>query len=126
MLSNIWVWDPGSEKNLFRIPDPGVKKAPDPGSGSATLVNNNEDCKLNIPCGSTYLRRDGSRWLHMILMGRPFSTSKFIVSRALSAEKGRKILNNKKKVKEGFKSIPDTYSRVKESMDRGSGSATLN
>jgi hypothetical protein len=25
-------------KNLFRIPDPGVKKAPDPGSGSATLV----------------------------------------------------------------------------------------
>jgi hypothetical protein len=25
------------EKNLFRIPDPGVKKAPDPGSVSATL-----------------------------------------------------------------------------------------
>ena len=39
MLSNIWVWDPG--KNLFRIPDPGVKKAPDPGSGSATLVRHN-------------------------------------------------------------------------------------
>ncbi len=38
-LSKIWVWDPGSGKNLFRIPDPGVKKAPDPGSGSATLVN---------------------------------------------------------------------------------------
>jgi hypothetical protein len=37
MLSNIWVWDPGYGKNLFRIPDPGVKKAPDPGSGSATL-----------------------------------------------------------------------------------------
>jgi hypothetical protein len=44
MLSKVWVWDPGSEirdpgsgKNLFRIPDPGVKKAPDPGSGSATL-----------------------------------------------------------------------------------------
>ncbi len=32
MLSNIWVWDPGSEKNLFRIPDPGFKKALDPGS----------------------------------------------------------------------------------------------
>jgi hypothetical protein len=38
-LSKIWVWDPGSEirdpgsgKNLFRISDPGVKKAPDPGS----------------------------------------------------------------------------------------------
>jgi hypothetical protein len=36
-LSKIWVWDPGSGKNLFRIQDPGVKKAPDPGSGSATL-----------------------------------------------------------------------------------------
>ncbi len=35
----IWSWDPGSGKNLFRIPDPGVKKhpIPDPGSGSATL-----------------------------------------------------------------------------------------
>jgi hypothetical protein len=39
MLSNIWVWDPGSGirdpgsgKTLFRIPDPGVKKALDPGS----------------------------------------------------------------------------------------------
>jgi hypothetical protein len=38
-LSKIWIWDlgsgirdPGSGKNLFRIPDPGVKKALDPGS----------------------------------------------------------------------------------------------
>jgi len=31
------IRDLGSGKNLFRIPDPGVKKAPDPGSGSATL-----------------------------------------------------------------------------------------
>jgi hypothetical protein len=29
------IRDTGSGKNLFRIPDPGVKKAPDP--GSATL-----------------------------------------------------------------------------------------
>ncbi len=35
-LSKIWIWDPGSGKNLFWILDPGVKKAPDPGSGSAT------------------------------------------------------------------------------------------
>jgi hypothetical protein len=27
------------EKNLFRIPDPGVKKAPDPGTGSAKQQN---------------------------------------------------------------------------------------
>jgi hypothetical protein len=27
----------GIRKKLFQIPDPGVKKGPDPGSGSATL-----------------------------------------------------------------------------------------
>jgi hypothetical protein len=31
------IRDPESRKNLFRIPGPRVKKAPDPGSGSATL-----------------------------------------------------------------------------------------
>ncbi len=31
------VRDPGSGKDILRIPDPGVKKAPDPGSWSATL-----------------------------------------------------------------------------------------
>ncbi len=30
------IRDPGSGKNLFWIPDPGVKKAPDP--GTATLA----------------------------------------------------------------------------------------
>jgi hypothetical protein len=34
------IRDPRSGKNQFRIPDPGVKKAPDPGSGSATLTRN--------------------------------------------------------------------------------------
>jgi hypothetical protein len=40
-LSKIWDWDlrSGIRKNLFWIPDPGVKKAPDPGSGFATLIN---------------------------------------------------------------------------------------
>jgi hypothetical protein len=51
--SKIWVWDPGSEirdpgseirdpektYSGSRIPDLGVKKAPDPGSGSATLTD---------------------------------------------------------------------------------------
>jgi hypothetical protein len=36
-----WIRDPGSGKNLFWIPDPVVKKAPDPGSGSATLLFRN-------------------------------------------------------------------------------------
>ncbi len=38
-LSKIWVWDPGSGKNLFQILGPGSRgqKAPDPGSRSATL-----------------------------------------------------------------------------------------
>ena len=33
-------------------------------------------------------RREGSRWDHIIRMGRPFITSKFIVSRARSASAG--------------------------------------
>ena len=37
MVLGSGIRDP--EKNTFRIPDPGVKKAPDPGSGSATLMN---------------------------------------------------------------------------------------
>jgi hypothetical protein len=39
-LSKIWVWYPGSGKTYSGswIPDPGLKKAPDPGSGSATLI----------------------------------------------------------------------------------------
>ncbi len=40
MVLGFGIRDPGSGKNLFRIPDPGVKKAPDPGSGSATLTIN--------------------------------------------------------------------------------------
>jgi hypothetical protein len=36
-LSKIWLRDLGSGKKLFRIPDTGVKKAPDPGSESATV-----------------------------------------------------------------------------------------
>jgi hypothetical protein len=32
------IRDPGSGKNSSRIPDPWGKKAPDPGSGSATLI----------------------------------------------------------------------------------------
>jgi hypothetical protein len=39
--------DPGSGKNPFRIPDPGVKKAPDPGSGSATLTNSLKLCSFS-------------------------------------------------------------------------------
>jgi hypothetical protein len=35
ITKKIWVWDPGSGKNLFRNPDPGVKKEPD--RRSATL-----------------------------------------------------------------------------------------
>jgi hypothetical protein len=40
-LSKIWVGirDPGSGINLFQIPDPGVKKAPDSGSGSVSLLD---------------------------------------------------------------------------------------
>ncbi len=54
-LSKIWVWDPGSEirdpeKNLFRIPDLGLKKAPDPGSGSTTLELRPERLERGYHC----------------------------------------------------------------------------
>jgi hypothetical protein len=41
MILGSGIRDPGSGKNLFRIPDPGVKKhpIPDPRSGSATLLS---------------------------------------------------------------------------------------
>jgi hypothetical protein len=39
----------GIGKNLFWIPDPGVKKAPDPGSGSATLVEGEELIIRRLP-----------------------------------------------------------------------------
>jgi hypothetical protein len=32
------IWDPEKTYSGSRIPDPGVKKAPDPGSGFATLT----------------------------------------------------------------------------------------
>jgi hypothetical protein len=37
-LSKIWVWDPRSGSGIRKksIPDPGVKKAPDPGSATLT------------------------------------------------------------------------------------------
>jgi hypothetical protein len=39
-LSKIWVWDPESGKNLFRIADPESRgqKAPDPGSATLQVV----------------------------------------------------------------------------------------
>jgi hypothetical protein len=35
----------GIRKKPIRIPDPGVKKAPDPGSGSATLLVSETFCE---------------------------------------------------------------------------------
>jgi len=39
-------WDPGSGKNSPRIPDPGVKKAPDPGFGSR--IRNTQVYRLQV------------------------------------------------------------------------------
>jgi hypothetical protein len=62
-LLKIWSWDPGSGKNLFRIPDPGVKKhpIPDPGSGSATLVVGHF-----LPPGSVCQIRIRIHWPYLI------------------------------------------------------------
>jgi hypothetical protein len=54
-LLKMWSWDPGSGKNLFRIPDPGVKKAPDPGSririrNTAKKEKNKKFHVCRVPC----------------------------------------------------------------------------
>jgi hypothetical protein len=40
------IRDPGSGKNLFRIPDPGVKKAPDPGSRIRIRNTEKDECTV--------------------------------------------------------------------------------
>jgi hypothetical protein len=56
-LSKRWVWDPrsGIRKNLFRIPDPRVKKAPDPGSATLPVTNvpKNNSTSTNSPPNET-------------------------------------------------------------------------
>ncbi len=37
-LSKIWVWDPRSVIRENPIPDPGVKKEPDPGSATLLII----------------------------------------------------------------------------------------
>jgi hypothetical protein len=56
-LSKIWVWDPGSGKNLFRIPDPGVKKAPDPGSRIRNTGSLTGGYKVDSGIGLSYSPR---------------------------------------------------------------------
>ena len=56
------IRDPGSGKNLFRIPDPGVKKAPDPGSGSATLLQINLMGSGSIMLATKYSRFPLDGW----------------------------------------------------------------
>jgi hypothetical protein len=51
-LSKIWVWNPRSGKTLFRILDPGVKKAPDPRSATLSTITN------DAPIFPFYSKRD--------------------------------------------------------------------
>jgi hypothetical protein len=44
-LSKLLVWDPESDKKLYRIPDPGVKKVRGPRSGFATVESRNPDSR---------------------------------------------------------------------------------
>jgi hypothetical protein len=51
-FSKIWGGDPGSGKNLFRIPDTGVKKAPDP--GSRIRIRNTDPGRYNLSAHTEY------------------------------------------------------------------------
>ncbi len=61
--------DPRSGKNPFRIPDPGVKKAPDPGSGSATLKKSAEKLEKNILVGEETFEKCLQRMLRQVNPG---------------------------------------------------------
>ena len=63
-LSKIWPWDPGSEirdpeKTYSWIPDPGVKKAPDPGSATLNCIKKGEGkyCGKNSPHRRSFVIR---------------------------------------------------------------------
>jgi hypothetical protein len=66
MVLGSGIRDPGSGKNLFRIPDPGVKKAPDPGSGSATLTQGNRS-KTYLKMYKSIFERQKTRFNLLIL-----------------------------------------------------------
>jgi hypothetical protein len=54
--SKIWVWDPGSgKKTIFRIPDPGVKKAPDPDPQHRLHRAFNRNFQEKKPSASIYI-----------------------------------------------------------------------
>jgi hypothetical protein len=49
-LSKIWVWDPRSGIHKKPFPDPGVKKAPDPGSAPLPVVETCEWSEIKFEC----------------------------------------------------------------------------
>ena len=51
-LFKIWSWDPGDGTNPFRIPDPGVKKAPDPGAVLSLTVDKVISITIFISAGT--------------------------------------------------------------------------
>jgi hypothetical protein len=81
---------PDPDLDFFHIPDPGVKKAPDPGSGSATLFFPRSTCKSKP-------RLDNIKY-SMIPGIMQFSMASFI-TRTL----GIQITVNRRLTKSGFK-----------------------
>ncbi len=93
-FSKIWVWDPGSEiRDLEKtypgswIPDPGVKKAPDPGSGSASLIIPYIRCfvafRLSIVALFLYEYVGVTKMLSNSYVGSTFDQTSFLLKRIL-------------------------------------------
>jgi hypothetical protein len=55
MVLGSGIRDPGSGKNLFRIPDPGVKKHPIPDPGSRIRIRNTDRQTAMLGQKSTYI-----------------------------------------------------------------------
>ncbi len=108
-LSTIWVWDPGSGKNLFQIPDPGVTKAPDPGSGSRIRIRNTGSCTTQSFSLSLFFLWKFS--IRQIMIS--FVLGIYLFSLSLSSlyalyPRG-KVSPHKKKTKKGFLSLPSLF-----------------
>jgi hypothetical protein len=58
------IWDPGSRKNLFRILEPGGKKAPDP--GSRIRIRNTEEISRNC-ISSTNFDLNSGKYIQPLL-----------------------------------------------------------
>jgi hypothetical protein len=81
MVSKPGKYDPGCSSRIWmltfypsRIPDPGVKKAPDPGSGSATLSSRMKEPNITVSRQTFDLVKSDIQLNVLFSEGKPWRT----------------------------------------------------